>query len=161
MGVAISIGSSGSGPASLQGPAIVDGVLVSTAEGCCAACSAAGAACETWGLLRPGPAVCKRQPDPSTGLAGLLLGPEFELREQDRWLGGPEAIQPGTGTAITGAKRTGADIQGDGRVGASYAGRRALEPLCGCASKPRLDLSHAFTGVSQPGCGRLWRQRCQ
>lgn len=37
----------------LQGPTAIGGQMVNSSEACCAACSAAGAACETWGWCDP------------------------------------------------------------------------------------------------------------
>lgn len=58
----------------LRGPVSTNGVLVKSAEDCCAACTAAGAACDTWGFC-PASAPCARlDPPHGAGTPGCFTG---------------------------------------------------------------------------------------
>jgi len=85
----------------LQGPKAVHGRMVNSSAACCAACSAAGAACETWGFCGMGEK-CATTPTSRTrskhGTPGCFLGKSANCpNKTDGWVAarrGPGPVPP-------------------------------------------------------------------
>ena len=79
----------------LQGPAVANGVMVNSSEACCAACSAAGESCETWGFCAQGEKCARANPVNPPGSPGCFLGKSSTcVKRTDGWVAGKRSGSP-------------------------------------------------------------------